>query len=277
MGKQTTKTIGLSGKSGTGKSYNAMELCGKLNIGGMIDDGLFICENRIVAGISAKKQPTKIGAVKVALFTDDSHRDAVIAAIKKVNPKTILIIGTSENMIHQIAGRLQLPLPYRMIQIEEITTLDDRIKARKLRAESGTHIIPAPTFQVKRQFSGYFLDPLKRLRGGSGSLRAIITEKTMVRPTYSYLGGYEISDKVITDIVQHIAKIVGGVGSVLWVSFNNDPESGMSIRVILQLKYGVKVRKTAASLQKGVHDAIVYMTALNVQSVDVEIRSLKRG
>ncbi|NCU32056.1 MAG: hypothetical protein EOM23_03755, partial [Candidatus Moranbacteria bacterium] len=99
MGKQTIKTIGLSGKSGTGKSYNAMELCGKMNIGGLIDDGLFICENRIVAGISAKKQPTKIGAVKVALFTDDSHRDSVIEAIRKINLKTILIIGTSENMI----------------------------------------------------------------------------------------------------------------------------------------------------------------------------------
>jgi uncharacterized alkaline shock family protein YloU len=51
----------------------------------------------------------------------------------------------------------------------------------------------------------------------------------------------------------------------------------MYIRIILQLRYGVKVRKTAAALQKGVHDAIVYMTALNVQSVDVEVRSLKSG
>ena len=248
-----------------------------MNIGGMIDDGLFICENRIVAGISAKKQPTKIGAVKVALFTDDSHRNSVMDAIRKINPKTILIIGTSENMINQIAKRLELPLPYRIIKIEDITTLDDRIKARKLRTESGTHVIPAPTFQVKRQFSGYFLNPMKRLRSGSGSIRAIVTEKTMVRPTYSYLGGYEISDKVITDIVHHIADVVGGVNSVLWVSFNNDPELGMYIRIILQLQYGSKVRKTAASVQKGVYDAIVYMTALNVESVDIEVRSLKKG
>lgn len=180
-------------------------------------------------------------------------------------------------MIKQIAQRLHLPYPYRMIKIEDITTVEDRIKARKFRSESGTHIIPAPTFQVKRQFSGYFLDPMKRLRSGPGNLRTVIAEKTMVRPTYSYLGGYEISDKVITDIVHHIAKTSGGVSNVLWVTFNNDPEAGMYIRIILVLKYGVKVRKIATAVQKGVYDAIVYMTALNVQAVDVEVRNLKKG
>lgn len=270
------KTIGLCGKSGTGKSYNAMELCGKMNIEGMIDDGLFICDNRIVAGESAKKQPTKIGAVKTALFTDEDHRASVMAAIDKVKPKTILILGTSESMIKQIAQRLHLSTPHRIIHIEDITTAEDRIKAKKRRTESGTHIIPAPTFQVKKQFSGYFLDPMKRLRRGEGNLRPVVTEKTIVRPTYSYLGGYEISDKVITDIVHHIVKVTGGVNSVLWVTFNNDPESGMYIRIILQLKYGVSVKKTAMAVQKGVYDAIVYMTALNVQAVDVEVRSLKR-
>lgn len=270
------KTIGLCGKSGTGKSYNAMELCGKMGIESMIDDGLFICENRIVAGESAKKQPTKIGAVKAALFTDEAHRASVMSAINKVKPKTILILGTSEEMIKQIAHRLHLPPPYRIINIEDITTSEERLIAKKLRIESGTHIIPAPTFQVKRQFSGYFLDPMKRLRSGAGNLRSIVTEKTMVRPTYSYLGGYEISDKVITDIVHHITRITGGVNSVLWVAFNNDIESGMYIRIILQLKYGVSVKKTAMAVQKGVYDAIVYMTALNVQAVDVEVKSLKR-
>ena len=270
------KIIGLSGKSGTGKSYNAMELCGRMQIDGMIDDGLLIIENRIVAGISAKKQPTKIGAVKTALFSDNAHSEAVKKAIKKMEPKSLLIIGTSEKMIRQIAERLELPMPSRMVYIEDITTLDQRIKARKLRAETGTHVIPAPTFQVKRQFSGYFLDPMKRLRGGAGSDRTITTEKTVVRPTYSYLGNYEISNKVITDIVHHAANINGNVASVLWVTSNNNTESGLYVRVILQLNCGAKIRKAAAAIQKNVYDTIGHMTAFNVQSVDVEVRGLKR-
>ena len=270
------KTIGLSGKSGTGKSYNAMELCGQMHIDAMIDDGLLISENRILEGVSAKKQTTKIGAVKTALFMDDDHRDKVVRAIARKAPQSLLILGTSDDMIRQIARRLNVPLPARIIQIEDITTTDDRIKARKLRSESGTHVIPAPTFQVKRQFSGYFLDPMKRLKGGAGISRTVTTEKTVVRPTYSYMGEYIISDKVVTDIVHHMARITGGVANVLWVTANNDSESGLFIRIILQLEYGAKIKKTAFAIQRGVFDAVEYMTNLNVRAVDVEIRGIKR-
>ena len=61
----------LVGKSGSGKSFHAMELCKKNHIEGIIDDGLFIYKNSIVAGVSAKRSQTKIGAVKVALFLDE--------------------------------------------------------------------------------------------------------------------------------------------------------------------------------------------------------------
>ena len=270
------KVIGLSGESGTGKSYNAMELCSKMNIEAMIDDGLLIYENRIVEGISAKKQPTKIGAVKTALFTNEEHCQSVKRAIRKLEPNSLLVVGTSHKMIEQIVTRLKLPMPTRVIHIEDITSPGQRIKARKFRVESGTHIIPAPTFQVKRQFSGYFLNPMKRFRGGIGSSRTITTEKTVVRPTYSYLGEYEISNKVLTDIVNHIVRLSNGNDNALWVTANNDSEMGLYIRIILLLEHGKKVRKTALAIQKGVHDAVDYMTAFNVQSVDVEIRGLKK-
>ena len=65
------KIYALIGKSGTGKSFHAMELCRKLQIQSIIDDGLFIYQSTVVAGISAKRQSTKIGAVKVALFRHD--------------------------------------------------------------------------------------------------------------------------------------------------------------------------------------------------------------
>ena len=67
----------LVGKSGTGKSFHAMNLCKKLDIEAIIDDGLFIYKNSVIAGISAKRASTKIGAVKVALFNDDSIRRQV--------------------------------------------------------------------------------------------------------------------------------------------------------------------------------------------------------
>ena len=56
------------GPSGTGKSYRAQMVAGAYNIKFIIDDGLLVKENAIVAGQSAKKAPTKIETIKKAFF-----------------------------------------------------------------------------------------------------------------------------------------------------------------------------------------------------------------
>ena len=254
------KIYGLSGKSGTGKSYNAGELCGRMHIPAIIDDGLYIYGSSIAAGNSAKKQETRIGAVKTALFMDNDHCAQVRAAIRRTKPE-------------KIAERLGLPKPSRIIHIEDITTPAQRTKASKERKEDGTHIIPAPTFEVKRQFSGYFLDPKRSFRSGAFK-KPLGAEKTVVRPTFSYLGHYEISDKVVSDIVQLMAEATPGVANVLWVSSQNSDE-GMYIRVVLQFEYGCKVRTAALAMQRAIHDEVAYMTAFNVLGVEVEIRGFK--
>ena len=71
------KVYSLTGKSGTGKSYRAISLSQELNIEAIIDDGLFIYRNVIAAGISAKRQDTKMGAIKTALFLDEEEQNAI--------------------------------------------------------------------------------------------------------------------------------------------------------------------------------------------------------
>ena len=100
------KVYGLVGKSGTGKSFQAMSLCREKNIECIIDDGLFIRRSKILAGKSAKRQSTKMGAVKTAIFTDEEHRREVADKIKSVNPKSILVLGTSERMINMIGRQI---------------------------------------------------------------------------------------------------------------------------------------------------------------------------
>ena len=99
----------LVGKSGTGKSFHAMNLCKKLNIEAIIDDGLFIYKNTVIAGTSAKRAATKVGALKVALFNNESQRKEVADAIKEKNPASILVLGTSVGMVDRIISKLELP------------------------------------------------------------------------------------------------------------------------------------------------------------------------
>ena len=276
------KVYGLSGKSGTGKSYNAAQLCGQMGIDGIIDDGLFVHANSIVAGTSAKKQSSKIRAIKTAIFTDEEHRVLVRDAIRNTAPESILVIGTSDEMVELIIKRLELPEPEKIIHIEDITSPEQRETAQHLRKEEGMHVIPAPTFEVKKQFSGYFVDPMKSFRKAEEEAAAEAEfmgeqheeEKTIVRPTYSYLGKFEISDKVISDIAEHIASEVPGIDEVLFTATHNR-DDGMYIRVIVVMLYGTRMKDAAIELQHRLAREVAEMTAFNVLGVEVEIRSFR--
>jgi ABC-type dipeptide/oligopeptide/nickel transport system ATPase component len=64
----------LVGKAGTGKSYRAMGVAHEKEIDLVVDDGVLINGTRKLAGKSAKKEQTKISAVKRALFFHEDHR-----------------------------------------------------------------------------------------------------------------------------------------------------------------------------------------------------------
>ena len=74
----------LVGESGTGKSFRAKLLAQKYNIDVIIDDGLLIQEDKILAGHSAKREKTFLAAVKVALFDDKEHRDEIARVLQKM-------------------------------------------------------------------------------------------------------------------------------------------------------------------------------------------------
>ena len=54
------KVYAFVGPSGTGKSYRAQMVASEKNVNYIIDDGLLIKDNQVIAGESAKKAPTKI-------------------------------------------------------------------------------------------------------------------------------------------------------------------------------------------------------------------------
>lgn len=267
------KVYTLVGKSGTGKSYQAQNLCKERNIPGIIDDGLFIYENKVMAGISAKRQATKVGAVKTALFHTDEHRNDVAESIKKTNPVKILVIGTSDEMVRRIVKRLELPEISETIYITDITTENERAIAHKQRHELGKHVIPAPAFQLKRQFSGYFMSPLQIFKEWNAN-KGAVAEKSVVRPTYSYLGDYKLSDKVYSDIIECAASELKGIDSVLRV-LSMTVSEGVELNVAVCAKYGFNIVEQARMLQEQAAHQIESMTAFNVTRFDVEIRSLK--
>lgn len=207
------------GKTGTGKSYNAQRVAKENKINYIIDDAILIKNTKVVAGKSAKTEANFIASVKAAVFLDENRRAEMIQALKKENPEKILILGTSDDMVEKIVANLKLGKIYKTIYIQDIAT-DDQIKeARRSRVEDGKHVVPVPTLEIKKQFSGYFLDSLKSFNffGRDDDSVHDNSEKTIIRPTYSYLGNYTISDNVINAIISHVVSRVDGVSKVFKV------------------------------------------------------------
>ena len=76
------KVYAFVGPSGTGKSYRAQMVASENNISYIIDDGLLIKGNDVIAGNSAKKAPTKIETVKKAIFVDEKEKQEMRKAIR---------------------------------------------------------------------------------------------------------------------------------------------------------------------------------------------------
>ena len=186
--------IALVGPSGTGKSHRALFVAHKHAANAIIDDGILIKDGKIIAGKSAKKEQNRIMAVRRAIFILPGHAEEVRTAIEKTKPHRILILGTSEHMVHKIAKALKLPSIKEIIHIEDIATKAEIAKAQFHRLKEGKHIIPVPTIELRPHFSGYLIDPLQSFFKHSSRKRRRLGEKSIVRPIFSYYGKLDIDD-----------------------------------------------------------------------------------
>jgi len=268
------RVVGFVGPSGSGKSHRATWVARERGIDFIIDDGLLIRGNRIIAGSSAKKEQTKVGSIKRALFTDKAHAEVVKKAIEFYEPDAIMILGTSDEMVETIAERLGLPKVSEKVYIQDVASEFEIKQALSTRREQGKHVIPVPTFEIKKDFSGYFLDPLQIFRRkGRGSYQ-LIGEKSVVRPTFSYLGKYTISDYTIYQIVEHVTLGIEGVSKILRPFRVEDYPDGKLIEMDLVLVYGYPIRPLLRTVQKKVIEEVERLTGINIKTLNLTAKSL---
>lgn len=264
-------TVALSGASGTGKSYRSVWLAGEKGLDCIIDDGILIKCGKIVAGSSAKREKTKIAAVKRAIFEDEKLRNEMTEAISKCEPNGILVLGTSDKMVEKIRERLNLPNFSEIIHIEDIATDEEISKARQTRKTQGKHVIPVPTMEIQKTFSGYFVDPLGVFKKFSEPDTA--ADKSIVRPRYSYMGDFKINDTVLCQIAKYESSHCQGVNNVSRVRVEKT-ESGVIFYVDVSLVYGVKIPECCKNMVNAIKNAVSKYAAIYTDSVNINVKSL---
>jgi uncharacterized alkaline shock family protein YloU len=222
----------------------------------------------VIAGTSAKKAPTKVETVKRALFYREEEQDEIKKAIKKYKPQSILLLGTSDSMVQKIAENLGLPEITETVYITEVATEEEMETAKRIRTTQGKHVIPVPTFEIKKEFSGYLLDPLQIFKSKGKNSKPYIAEKSIIRPTFSYLGNFKISDNVFKQIIEYMVSKNNAIHSVNRIRLDNYGE-GVHIYMEVVITYGVNVMETLKNFKIKCKKEIEQLTAMNVEQIDI--------
>jgi len=268
------KVFALIGESGTGKSFRAKLVAQKYGIEHIIDDGLLIKENKILAGHSAKKEKTFLAAVKVALFDEKTHRDEVARKLQSEKIRKILVLGTSDKMVNKIAARLQMPLPRKIIKIEDIASQEEIDKAIRTRRIEGKHVIPVPSIEIKRSYPGIFHDAIRIFKkkitpAGIGPTPSV-HEKSVVRPEYSKRGKVIISEAALSQMVIHCVDEYNQNIRIKKIIVN-DNEMGYSFAITIDVPYDIQLGGNMHELQSYVIDNIERYTGILIEEVNIII------
>lgn len=272
----------LVGESGTGKSFRSKLLAEEYGIHAIIDDGLLIQDDKIVAGRSAKREKTYMGAVRVALFDDKDHRDSVAKVLRKTHIKKILLLGTSEKMVSKIAMRLQLPQPQKIIHIEEIATKEEIEKAVKSRQVEGKHVIPVPTIEVKKNYPQILSSSMrdffsqkkwfhKKLKNPNGKM----IEKSIVQPEFSKKGRIEISEAALTQMTMHCVNECDPDVKIKKITIKTDSR-GYRLIVLIDVPFGAQLTGKIHRLQQYIIDKIESYTGILIEEVSIVIDKISK-
>ena len=271
------EVIAFFGSPGTGKSDRALVVAYENKASCIIDDGILIYHSRIVAGKSAKREESRLKAVRRAIFWDAEQREEVRQALEKINPKRVLILGTSDRMVETICKALGLPKPSKYIRIQDVARPDEMLKAKEARNKEGKHVIPVPTMELKPYFKGYLIDPLRFFRNRKKEMPKRFSEneeRSVVRPVFSYYGKLSFSDRVIESLVYYAVRDMKKI-RITYV--RSEKSTGQMNGLILFIDVSVKpgtpqeIKKIIHTMRDRIQREIEHTTGMSLDTIKVNV------
>lgn len=263
----------LVGPSGTGKSHRARVLSHEYGIPLIIDDGLLIWDGKILAGKTAKKEETKVGAIKTALFYEDKLVKEVKKGIEYIVTDKILVLGTSVGMVEFILERLDLGEINKMINIENIASKKEINTAKNIREKEGKHVIPVPEIEVESLFPGYIIEVLEMFSSNLAD-DEVKQESSIVRPKFSFNGELFIQNKVIIKTIKfHIKQRFPEITEINNTKVSKE-KYGLEINLELTLQYGRVLPEYISNLQRSLKRELENFIGIKVLNISVLVASL---
>ena len=264
------KIYGLIGAPGTGKSFRAFLLADKYNIHYVIDDGLLLKDQKILAGYSANEEKFHVSAIKRAIFTETKHAREVRKALQKEHFNSLLILCTSENMLKKIIQRLHLPKKYKVIKIEDIATKEEIQLAQKSRIKEGKHVIPIPVIEVKKKYPTLVLNAIHLFKKEKGKEKII--EKTIVRPNFNEEGKIQISPEALNQMIIFCIEEYSPDIKLLKNKLIHEDSLRYSMKLYVAADYQKTTPDILLRLRNTIKEKIENFTGLTISKIDIEIK-----
>lgn len=270
-------TYALVGTNGTGKSFRAQLVARRYGIELIIDDGLVIRGDKILAGHSAKREKTFLAAVRVAVFDEPHHREEAAKVLHRLSRKKVLILGTSNKMVYKIAERLSIPPPQKIIRIEDIATKEEIESAMRSRRIEGKHVIPVPSVEIKRNYPQIFYDKIRLLfrNTHAGPLREgdVLFEKSVVRPAFSKIEQPDVSEAALTEMVSRYAAQYDNAIHIKKMSVSLG-HTGYSVIVMVDMPAGQDLQGRVLSLREFIVKNIEQYSGIFIEDLSIVVNQM---
>lgn len=179
-------------------------------------------------------------------------------------------------MLNRIKENLSLPEFQKIIRIEDVSTKEEMQTARRIRKTQGKHVVPVPTFEIKKDFSGIMLDPLQVFRTKKDKNPYQAADRSIIRPTFNYLGKFTISDSVFRDIVDMISETTEGIVETTRLRVDKIAleEEGLKIYTEITVVYGYNIVNIVDKFKNKIKEELENITDMNVLEVDVKVKDI---
>ena len=100
-----------------------------------------------------------------------------------------------------------------------------------------------------------------------------VAEKSIIRPTFSYLGNYKISETVFKQIIEFLSEKAEFISKINKIRIET-VTGGMEIYIEVVINYGYNIVQCLGDFKKKCKREIENLTAMNVEKIEITAKSI---
>ena len=104
-----------------------------------------------------------------------------------------------------------------------------------------------------------------------------VSEKSIIRPTFSYMGNFTISDSVFRQIIDCVVdkiKEVHKISRCIIKKNNEQDDGGVYIYIEVVINFGFNVNEAMGKLKHKIIKEIENLTAMNVKNIEIVVKGV---